>query len=154
MRALGGKGGEPVETAHVALGSQVMSFTLSPSAHAAILAAAQEAHPSEACGLLLGQGAHIVAALPAANVHPEPSRHFEIDPAALIAAHKAVRTGGPGVIGYFHSHPNGLARPSATDAANASGDGRIWAIAAAGLVSLWRDAPLGFEPLSYAVRDG
>ena len=38
MRALGGKGGEPVETAHVALGSQVMSFTLSPSAHAAILA--------------------------------------------------------------------------------------------------------------------
>ena len=154
MRALGGKGSEPVETARLALGLQAMPITLSPGAHAAILAAAQETHPYEACGLLLGQGAHIEAAQPAANVHSEPMRHFEIDPAALIAAHKAARTGGLQVLGYFHSHPNGLARPSATDAASASGDGRIWAIAAAGVVSLWRDGPSGFEPLSYAVRDG
>lgn len=154
MLAFGGKSGEPVETARLALGLQAMPITLSPSAHAAILAAAQEARPLEACGLLLGQGAHIEAAQPAANVHPEPMRHFEIDPAALIAAHKAARTGGLQVLGYFHSHPNGLARPSATDAASASGDGRIWAISAADLVSLWRDGPSGFEPLSYAVRDG
>lgn len=131
-----------------------MAVTLAFSAHAVILRAAEEAHPHEACGLLFGNPAHIETAQATTNVHPEPQRHFEIDPAALIAAHKAAREGGPQVLGYFHSHPNGLARPSATDAAMASGDGRIWAIAAAGELTLWRDAPSGFEPLSYAVKEG
>jgi proteasome lid subunit RPN8/RPN11 len=129
------------------------NLLLPVAAHAAILRAAAAAHPNEACGLLLGTATHIETAQVTANVHPEPLRHFEIDPAALIAAHKAARAGGPQLIGYFHSHPNGLARPSATDAASASGDGRIWAIAAAGAVSLWRDAPSGFEPLSYAIKE-
>lgn len=130
-----------------------MAVTITPQAHKAILAAAARAAPHEACGLLLGAGSHIETAQPTANVHPEPQRHFEIDPAALIAAHKASRIGGPQLIGYFHSHPNGLARPSATDAAMAAGDGRIWAVAAAGAVSLWRDAPSGFEALSYAIKE-
>ena len=129
-------------------------ITITPTAQAAVLKAAQDAQPREACGLLLGQASQIEAALPTANIHPEPLRHFEIDPAALIAAHKAARAGGQDVLGYFHSHPNGLARPSATDAAMASGDGRIWAIAASGVVTLWRDGPSGFEPLSYRLKDG
>lgn len=131
-----------------------MVVTITSQAYAAILAAAAEAAPHEACGLLLGTGCHIESAHGTANVHGEPTRHFEIDPAALIAAHKAARAGGPQLVGYFHSHPNGLARPSATDAASASGDGRIWAIAAAGAITLWRDAPSGFEPLSYAIKEG
>jgi proteasome lid subunit RPN8/RPN11 len=131
-----------------------MPLTLTPQAHAAILAAADAAAPHEACGLLLGTATHIGTAAPTANVHSDPARHFEIDPAALIAAHKAARAGGLAVLGYFHSHPNGLARPSATDAASAAGDGRIWAIAAAGAVSLWRDSPSGFEALSYAIKEG
>ncbi len=134
------------------------AITMTAAVQSAILEAAAAAAPREACGLLLGHGAHIHTAKLAANIHPQPLRHFEIDPAALIAAHKSARaaatTGGPQVLGYFHSHPNGLARPSATDAAGASADGRIWAIAAAGMVSLWRDCPSGFEPLSYAVKDG
>ena len=129
-------------------------LTITPDAHAVILAAAAECEPHEACGLLLGTGSHIHTALPAANVHLDPAHHFEIDPAALIAAHKAARSGRPQIVGYFHSHPNGLARPSATDAASAAHDGRIWAIAAAGAVSLWCDAPSGFEPLSYVLKEG
>lgn len=98
-----------------------------------------------------------------ANVAPDPLRHFEIDPAALIAAHRASRAGGLAVLGYFHSHPNGLARPSATDARAAAGDGRIWAILALtqtapgrqdATLTLWRDTPSGFEPLSYHDTDG
>ncbi|MBX9883530.1 MAG: M67 family metallopeptidase [Novosphingobium sp.] len=131
-----------------------MVVTITSQAHAAILTAAAEAAPREVCGLLLGSGTHIETAQGTANVHGKPTRHFEIDPAALIAAHKAARIGGPQLVGYFHSHPNGLARPSATDAASASGDGRIWAIAAAGAVTLWWDAPSGFEPLSYAIKEG
>lgn len=130
-----------------------MALTITPQAHAAILAAAANAAPHEACGLLFGTATHIETAHCTENIHPEPARHFEIDPAALIAAHKAARTGGPQLVGYFHSHPNGLARPSATDAAMASGDGRIWAIAMAEEVTLWRDAPSGFEALSYRVKE-
>lgn len=126
-------------------------LTVSALAQAAMLSAAAAAHPLECCGLLLGHGSCIATARPTANVAPDPSRHFEVDPAALLAAHKAARdSSGPQVLGYFHSHPNGLARPSATDAASAAHDGRIWAIVANGGITFWRDALSGFEPLSYA----
>lgn len=131
-----------------------MIHTLSPTAHAAILAAAAAAAPDEACGLLFGTGHHVRTATRTANVHPEPRHRFEIDPAALIAAHKAARAGGPALLGYWHSHPGGLPEPSATDRAAASGDGRIWAIAAEGGVRLWIDRPEGFEPLPYALDEG
>lgn len=115
---------------------------------------ARRAHPHECCGLLLGQGGRIEAALPCANVHPDPACHFEIDPAALIAAHRAARRGGQQVLGYYHSHPAGPAEPSATDRACASGDGRIWAIVADGAIGWWRDAMQGFERLPLRVAPG
>ena len=59
---------------------------------------------------------------------PDPETHFEIDPQALIDAHRAARAGGPQVLGYYHSHPAGEPEPSATDRAMAAGDGRMWAI--------------------------
>lgn len=128
--------------------------TLSPAAHAAMLCAAAQAAPHEACGLLLGEGRHIHTATTAGNVHPQPATRFEIDPLALIAAHRAARQGGPQVLGYWHSHPNGLAQPSATDREQAGGDGRVWAIVAAGAISLWVDSPGGFVALPYMVQDG
>ncbi|HET9630448.1 MAG TPA: M67 family metallopeptidase [Novosphingobium sp.] len=131
-----------------------MLLTLAPSACKAMLAAAETACPAEACGLLLGVAGQVREAALAVNVHAEPLRHFEIDPAALIAAHRAARVGGPQVLGYWHSHPNGLAQPSDTDRANASGDGRVWAIIANGAISLWVDAVNGFEPLPYVVGRG
>lgn len=130
-----------------------MPLVLSPQAHAAILAAARAAHPREACGLLLGEGGCVFAAPQAANVHPEPLRHFEIDPVALIAAHKAARGGGPQVLGYWHSHPDGRAGPSAQDRAMAPGDGRAWAIAASGAITVWLDDDEGFTPLPYTIQE-
>ncbi|MEQ1499285.1 MAG: M67 family metallopeptidase [Novosphingobium sp.] len=120
---------------------------------ATLIEEAQRAYPRECCGLLLGQGNQIALAQPAANVHPEPERHFELDPGALIAAHRAARGGGLEIIGYYHSHPNGLAGPSDEDRAQASGDLRTWAIVADGVVSWWRDCPSGFEPLSTRFAD-
>jgi predicted GIY-YIG superfamily endonuclease/proteasome lid subunit RPN8/RPN11 len=134
--------------------SAMPDITLSPSAQAAMLAAAARAWPQEACGLLLGTGTHIVLAQECTNVAPEPLHHFEIDPVALIAAHRHARAGGPQIIGYFHSHPNGLAQPSATDSASRSGDGSIWAIIADAKITVWRDAPSAFEALSYRLADG
>ena len=124
-----------------------MVVELTSGVTATLLEEAARAQPRECCGLLLGQGARVAAAVPARNVHGSPRDHFEIDPAALIAAHRAARRGGLQVLGYYHSHPNGRAGPSPTDRAAAGGDGRIWAIVAAGTVSWWHDRPGGFEVL-------
>ena len=130
---------------------------LSPALAAALLAEATRAWPNEACGLLLGgvdAGPDGIAAiLPAANLAPDPSRQFEIDPAALISAHRAARHGGPPVLGHYHSHPSGDPAPSATDRAEARGRGALWAIIglttpAAGHIAVWRDGPEGFSLFS------
>lgn len=121
-----------------------MDLAVTSGVIATLLEEAARAHPLECCGLLLGHDQVIDQAVRCTNVHPQPSRHFEIDPAALIAAHRAARAGGPEVLGYFHSHPTGKAAPSATDRASASGDGRVWAIIAAGRIGWWRDRPGGF----------
>lgn len=131
-----------------------MDLEVTSGAIATLLEEATQVAPDECCGLLLGQGKRIAWAVPAVNVHPEPVRHFEIDPIALIAALRAEREGGEQVLGYYHSHPNGLPCPSDEDRACASGDGRIWAIVAAGAVSWWRDDKQGFEPLSLRLVDG
>lgn len=107
----------------------------------------------EACGLLLGTGDRIEAATMAANVAADPARRFEIDPAHLIAAHRAARGGGAAILGYWHSHPSGLAEPSATDAAMADPDGRVWAIVAGGAIRWFRAVPDGalhgrFDPIA------
>lgn len=128
-----------------------METAVTSGANATLLAEAAKAYPLEACGLLLGQDGVIKQAVPVRNVHPDPQRHFELDPAALITAHRAAREGGPQVLGYYHSHPTGATNPSATDRASASGDGRIWAIVAGGAIGWWRDAPGGFEPLPLRV---
>jgi proteasome lid subunit RPN8/RPN11 len=120
---------------------------------------AAAAHPHEACGLLLGKGGRITAARMARNVHPSPATHFEIDPQALIDAHRAARgKGAPQVIGYYHSHPAGPAKPSATDRASAAGDGKVWAIIAPhdpdGDVRFWIDGEAGFTPLPLCLIEG
>lgn len=104
--------------------------------------------------MLLGEGQAIAEARPTLNVARERRGYFEIDPQALIDAHRAARAGGPQVLGYYHSHPDGPAEPSAADRAQAPRDGRVWAIAAPGGVTFWRDDEEGFTPLSYAAVDG
>jgi proteasome lid subunit RPN8/RPN11 len=123
---------------------------------AALAAASPEA---EVCGLLLGRGNEVEAILPAANVAAMPAMHFEVDPAALIGAHRASREGGPQVIGCYHSHPNGRAEPSAEDAAQASPDGQFWIIVAQGSASCWKSLPKGarhgrFDPVALATPGG
>ena len=100
------------------------------------------AAPWEACGLLFGDGA-VRRASVTANVAADPARYFEIDPAALIAALRSERQGGERVMGYWHSHPSGDAAPSATDAAMAAPDGRLWLIVGGGVLTAWRAGERG-----------
>ncbi len=99
--------------------------------------------PREACGLLFGSSDAITAMQAVENVAEEPERRFEIDPAALFAALRAERAGGPKVVGYWHSHPGGVATPSPTDAAMAAADGKLWLIVAGDVTRLWRAAETG-----------
>ena len=118
-----------------------------------LLAEAARAATDECCGILLGCGALIDQLRPAANLAANRQRRFEIDPQALIDAHRAARNGGPHVLGYYHSHPGGLAAPSAADRELSAGDRRVWAIVGEGGVTFWRDEEAGFVPLSYVLED-
>jgi proteasome lid subunit RPN8/RPN11 len=130
-----------------------MTIEVTSGAIATLRDEAARAVPEECCGLLLGAGRRVLEARPAANVAADPSRHFEIDPAALFAAHRASRDGGPELLGYYHSHPVGHPVPSATDCEHASGDDRVWAIVADGEVAFWRDGPGGFAAVDATIVD-
>ena len=104
-----------------------------------MLAAAAADPAREVCGLLLGRDV-VTCARPARNVAADPVRRFEIDASALFEAIRNERHGGPRLIGYYHSHPNGSATPSERDRVQAIGDPRFWLIVADGCVSAWRMA--------------
>lgn len=99
--------------------------------------------PKEACGLLFGEAGTITSWKAAENVADQPLTRFEIDPAVLFAALRAQRAGGAAILGYWHSHPSGDARPSRTDAAMAAPDGKLWLIVGGDEVLLWRATESG-----------
>lgn len=93
-----------------------------------VYAHAREGAPQEACGILAGRreaGEHVVErGFRVRNAHPRPIGEYALDPAeqlhvTLLAEDEL----GLEVIGFYHSHPAGPARLSATDAARASWPG-------------------------------
>lgn len=124
-----------------------MQALLLPQACAAELAAlAQAAYPLEACALLVGVDAAVTRIVPAPNVAEQPARTFEIDPGTQIRLRRALReTGGPEyLLGLWHSHPDGRAEPSATDAAMIHEPALIWLISA--VTTAGASAPAAFLP--------
>jgi desampylase len=131
-----------------------MRLEISRGALATILAESAASPTREICGLLLGKSGRVLRAVACRNLAEDPTRSFELDPRALIAAHRAARTGGPAVIGHYHSHPSGLAAPSVHDAAHAMGDGAIWLIVGGGAIGAWRsDAPGAFSEMALTCAD-
>lgn len=133
-----------------------MGLSISRLHYDQLLEWARSAAQQECCGLILGNGGRVEKLLLAQNVAPQPKTHFEIDPATLIAAEKAARRGELPILGYFHSHPNGRAEPSATDAVMAAADNRIWLVATAQTITAWRASAEGvlhgrFNPVTLAV---
>lgn len=131
-----------------------MPVTISSETMAAIRAHATETPDVEVCGLLLGEGDVISAALPASNVATDPTTNFEIDPALLIATHKRHREGSAAILGNYHSHPNGKSAPSGQDAVGADQIGQYWMIVTPAEVGFWQvispgrfaEAQLWIEP--------
>ncbi len=122
-----------------------MTIRLSSDLASQILAHAAESPGEEVCGLLFGTVEEIVAIQPTRNIATDIATEFEIDTAALIAAHKAARSGGPPLIGFYHSHPNGVGVPSARDAAAAMAIMPVWIIVADRCVNIWLWTAAGFK---------
>ncbi|WP_428248868.1 Mov34/MPN/PAD-1 family protein [Ferrovibrio sp.] len=133
-----------------------------------LLALAEAAYPDEACALLVGQGECITRIVPAENVAPDPRRHFEVDPATQIRLRRALReAAGPEhppeeklprerLLGHWHSHPDGRAEPSATDAASAYEPDLLWLISSvtagkAMLPAAFAFQSGGFTPLALQI---
>ena len=133
-----------------------MALEISSTLLARLLEEAAAAPSLEICGLLFGTPERVTHALLCRNVAPDPRVAFEIDPAQLIAAHRAERSGGPRIIGCYHSHPGGLPVASARDAAAASPDGGIWLVIAGRETAFYRAVENGvlegrFDPVTYIV---
>lgn len=97
----------------------VFSLDLQPTHRAAIRRHAALAYPEECCGVLVGTmsavRARVVHLLETANVAPRRRRRYAIDPESLLFAHRQAREAGQEVVGYYHSHPDASASPSARD---------------------------------------
>jgi proteasome lid subunit RPN8/RPN11 len=113
------------------------ALTLTPAQATALAGLAEAAFPREACALLVGigsddDGIEVRQVVPTANVTATPERGFEIDPAAHIALLRSLRDGNAAewIVGHWHSHPNGRAEPSATDAAMIHDPALVWLISA------------------------
>ncbi|NOX57754.1 MAG: M67 family metallopeptidase [Planctomycetes bacterium] len=88
-----------------------------------IVASAIAGAPQEVCGLLLGthdRGRAVISDMVASrNVAANPQASFEIEPALVLEVPRTNGRNGAHLIGFYHSHPNGSARPSASDLDNA-----------------------------------
>ena len=127
-----------------------MDLRISRTQREQLLAWADDAKPEECCGLLLGCGNVVEQIVLTANTASDKFMEFEIDPLALITAEKAARTGGPSILGYFHSHPNGAVAPSPCDARMAAVDGRRWIIIAGDNITCWRPITLDGGKVGFA----
>lgn len=92
-----------------------------------------EAYPEEGCGFLLGtmgaEDIRVTQTRRAGNERAENrERRFTLSPEAYRAAEAAADEQGLDVVGFYHSHPDHPARPSATDLAEAPFPGYAYAI--------------------------
>ncbi len=96
-----------------------------------MLQAARAAGPEECCGLIVGTldpAPRALRLVPSQNTHPEPRRFFEIDPKVQFDTLRRLRQSGETILGHYHSHPAGPARPSARDLAEANDPDLAWLV--------------------------
>jgi proteasome lid subunit RPN8/RPN11 len=96
---------------------------------------AERDYPDECCGVLLGrigeEEREVVEARACANLRAGESRgreRYAIAPEELIAAQREARGRGLVIAGFYHSHPDHPAEPSAADTAEAYWVGSVYVI--------------------------
>ncbi len=97
-------------------------ISLTEEQRAAIRAHGERDYPYECCGLLVGRFAggglkEVVETYPISNAREEEAKRtrFLIRPAELMRGERHARSRGLDVVGFYHSHPDVQAVPSAYD---------------------------------------
>lgn len=102
---------------------------------ASIRLLAQQEYPHESCGALVGKDQAITEVLPLANSTTEEARQrFRIRPEDYRRVEAHAEAAGKELLGFFHSHPDHPAAPSAYDLEHA------WPNLAYLIVSVTREA--------------
>ena len=85
---------------------------------------AARTYPQECLGLLLGRqrpgGRWVMEALPLQNSHPQPLRRVACQPQDYLRGEQLALELQAEVCGFYHSHPDHPAIPSATDLSEAA----------------------------------
>ncbi len=80
---------------------------------------ARKTYPHECVGLLVGVfegGGRVEAVYPAHNLNTKRIHdRYELDPADYLAVERGIEGSGLEIIGFYHSHPDDEASPSAFD---------------------------------------
>jgi len=93
-----------------------MAITLTAAVDAAIRAHGRETFPHECCGAMLGTDGVVGEAFKLPNTTEEgPRRRFLVRPDDYRIAEQRAREAGLDLLGFYHSHPDHPARPSAFD---------------------------------------
>jgi proteasome lid subunit RPN8/RPN11 len=106
------------------MGSVTSTAWFDDAVLAAIAAEAAEAYPNEGCGALLGPrpvgDRRVTVSVPVPNSETgRPRDRFEVSPKDYLAIEDEADRRGLALLGFWHSHPDGEAKPSATDRAYA-----------------------------------
>ncbi|HKT60040.1 MAG TPA: M67 family metallopeptidase [Gemmatimonadales bacterium] len=100
-----------------------MSLRLPESLAEEIRRHGEVAYPAECCGALVGRldgdAKEVVRLVPAVNRRTDDPHRYLIAPDDLRRLEAEVRAAGQEIVGYYHSHPDHPARPSAFDADHA-----------------------------------
>lgn len=134
-------------------------LTLTRAVHDEIVDHSLAGSPREVCGVLggdRGDPSHASVVRRAENVADAPRAQYAIDPAEQLDLMTAIEDEGAAVVGFYHSHPAGPPRPSATDAARATWPDRSYVVVALGggepRVRSWRWTGERFEREALEVR--
>ena len=83
----------------------------------------EHAYPAECCGALIGridgEAKEVARLAPAVNRRTDDPHRYLISPQDLRQLETEARAAGHEIVGYYHSHPDHPARPSAFDAEHA-----------------------------------
>ncbi|MCW8835713.1 MAG: M67 family metallopeptidase [Rhodospirillales bacterium] len=117
-------------------GTGVIAIVLNTEQIARIEHEAETAYPLECCGLIAGrdvEGGIVTATriVPSANMRSDsPRDRFEVDPQVRFDLMLALRETDERIIGFYHSHPDHPASPSAHDLKMAFEPDLVWIITA------------------------
>jgi proteasome lid subunit RPN8/RPN11 len=99
-----------------------MTVRLSGSVAEEIRREGQQAYPTECCGVLGGRVTdvkEVLRAVPVVNRRTDDPRRYLIAPDDLLRITSDLRQSDLEVMGYYHSHPDHPAEPSAFDSEHA-----------------------------------